>query len=160
MPPVKATLPQALIPALAAAAGMLHAAERFPFVIPGDDATPSFTDLSALNATPAGAGGFVRIEDGHFVTDAGWLRIWGVNVCFGANFPAQADAGKVAAHLAKLGVNGVPVKIEVPGRKLKVTALDGRGLPMEGVEVEPSANGSRIEVGPRHRSLWYALTAE
>ncbi len=38
---------------------------------------------------------------------AGRLKIWGVNTCFGANFPAHEDAEKVAAHLAKLGVNGV-----------------------------------------------------
>ena len=92
---------------LALAAMTLSGGERFPFVIPGDDATPSFTDLSHLNPGPAGADGFVRIEDGHFVTDAGRLRTWGVNVCFGANFPTHEDAEKVAAHLAKLGVNGV-----------------------------------------------------
>lgn len=83
------------------------AAERFPFVIPGDDATPSATDLSGLSPRPAGADGFVQIRDGHFHTDAGRLRMWGVNTCFGANFPAPADAEKAAAHLAKLGVNGV-----------------------------------------------------
>jgi hypothetical protein len=83
------------------------AAERFPFVIPGDDASPSITDLSHLSPTPAGADGFVRIRDGRFATDSARLKIWGVNTCFGANFPAREDAEKVAAHLAKLGVNGV-----------------------------------------------------
>jgi hypothetical protein len=84
-----------------------EAAERFPFLIPGDDASASVTNLSHLSPKPAGADGFVRIQDGHFVTDSGRLRIWGVNTCFGANFPAPEDAEKVAAHLAKLGVNGV-----------------------------------------------------
>lgn len=82
-------------------------AERFPFVIPGDDATPTVTDLSHLSAKPAGADGFVRIRDGKFYTDSGRLKIWGVNTCFAANFPTRAEAEKVAAHLAKLGVNGV-----------------------------------------------------
>ncbi|MBI5769231.1 MAG: hypothetical protein HZA93_15665 [Verrucomicrobia bacterium] len=79
--------------------------ERFPFVIPGDDASPSVTNMAALSPRAAGADGFVRIRDGHFFTDAGRLRFWGVNTCFGANFPEHADAEKVAAHLAKLGIN-------------------------------------------------------
>ena len=81
--------------------------DRFPFVIPGDDASPSITNFAALSPRPAGAEGFVRIRDGHFFTDAGRLRIWGVNTCFGANFPAHADAEKVAGHMAKLGINAV-----------------------------------------------------
>jgi len=81
--------------------------ERFPFVIPGDDASPSATNMSALSPRAAGADGFVRIRDGHFFTDAGRLRFWGVNTCFGANFPEHADAEKATAHLAKLGVNAV-----------------------------------------------------
>ncbi|MDO8543254.1 MAG: hypothetical protein Q7S40_22690 [Opitutaceae bacterium] len=92
------------IPAVFAARA---ADERFPFVIPGDDASPSITNLSALSPRAAGADGFVRVQDGHFFTDAGRLRIWGFNTCFGANFPEHADAAKVAAHLAKLGVNAV-----------------------------------------------------
>lgn len=83
------------------------ASERFPFVIPGDDASPSITNLAALSPRPAGADGFVRVRDARFHTDAGRLRFWGVNTCFAANFPERADAEKVAAHLAKLGVNAV-----------------------------------------------------
>lgn len=49
----------------------------------------------------------MRIQDGHFYTGPKRLKIWGVNLCFGGNFPAQEDAAKAAAHLAKLGVNGV-----------------------------------------------------
>ena len=81
--------------------------ERFPFVIPGDDASPSVTNLAPLSPRPAGAEGFVRVRGSHFATDAGRIRFWGVNTCFGANFPERADAEKVAAHLAKLGVNAV-----------------------------------------------------
>jgi hypothetical protein len=79
----------------------------FPFVIPGDDASPSPTDLSGLSPRPAGADGFVRVRNGHFSTEAGRIRFWGVNLSLGANFPAHVDAEKVAAHLAKLGVNAV-----------------------------------------------------
>ena len=89
------------------AAGAVGAAERFPFVIPGDDATPSATDFSGLNGEAAGAEGFVRIQDGHFCTDAGRLRLWGVNTCFGADYPTHTNAEAVAAHMAKLGINAV-----------------------------------------------------
>ncbi len=84
-------------------------AQRFPFVIPGYDAVPSATDFSYLSTAPAGADGFVRIVDGHFATNSGRLRVWGVNLCFGASFPTHDEADKVAAHLAKLGINGVRI---------------------------------------------------
>lgn len=85
----------------------IDGADRFPFVIPGDDAFPSATDMSGLSHRPAGAGGFVRVQDGHFYTDLGRLKIWGVNICFGANFPTRSEARKMAAHLSTMGVNGV-----------------------------------------------------
>ena len=83
------------------------AADRFPFVVPGEDATGSATDFSGLSGKPAGADGFVHIQDGHFFAGSNRLRIWGVNLCFGADFPSHADAERVSAHLAKLGINGV-----------------------------------------------------
>jgi hypothetical protein len=100
-------LPLVLACLLALCVASARADERFPFVIPGDDAAPGITDMSYLSPKPAGADGFVRIKDGHLATDAGWLRIWGFNTCFGASFPPHEDAEKVAAHLAKLGVNGI-----------------------------------------------------
>lgn len=90
-----------------AASGLRAQSNRFAFVIPGDDAAANATDFSWLNARPAGAGGFVTIKDGRFHAGGERLRIWGVNTCFGANFPSHEDAEKVAARLAKLGLNGV-----------------------------------------------------
>ena len=81
--------------------------DRFPFVIPGDDASATVTSMAGLSPHPAGADGFVHIRAAHFFTDAGRLRLWGVNTCFAGNFPEHADAEKVAAHLAKLGLNAV-----------------------------------------------------
>lgn len=110
-------------------AGSAVAAERFPFVIPGDDASQSATDFSALNGKAAGADGFVRIKDGHFVTDAGRLRIWGVNTCFGANFPSHAEADAAAAHMAKLGINAVRMhhhETGTPPRGLLAPPKDGK----------------------------------
>ncbi len=83
------------------------AEDRFPFTLPGDDVAKNATDFSGLNPRPAGADGFVTIRDGHFFAGERRLRIWGMNVCFGANAPAKADAETAAARLAKLGINGV-----------------------------------------------------
>lgn len=99
----------ALLAALQTGPLAATAAERFPFTIPGDDSSPSATDMSDLSDHPAGSEGFVRIKDGHFYTDAGRLKIWGVNTCFGGNFPPHDEAESAAAHLSKLGINGLRV---------------------------------------------------
>jgi len=82
--------------------------ESFPFLIPGFDSAPTATDVSSLGAQSAGASGPVQIVDGHFADGNGArIRLLGVNFSFGANFPEHEDAEKVAAHLAKLGINAV-----------------------------------------------------
>lgn len=48
----------------------------------------------------------LEVHEGHFYR-GGQVRIWGVNLCFGANFPAHEDAPKVATRLAAAGVNSV-----------------------------------------------------
>ena len=94
---------------IAAALAMVssHAAELFPFVLPWDDASPAATNVSAWLEAPAGKGGFVTVKDGHLFANGKRLRIFGVNLAFGANFPTHADAEKVAARMAKFGINGV-----------------------------------------------------
>ncbi len=83
------------------------AAEMFPFVLPWDDATPSITNISSWLEKPAGRDGFVTVKDGHLFANGKRLRIFGVNMAFGANFPTHADAEKVAARMAKFGINCV-----------------------------------------------------
>lgn len=85
----------------------LHAGEMFPFVVPWDDAAPSITDLSAWNEKPAGKHGFIVAKGGHLFAGKKRIRFFGVNLCFGANFPGKDAAPKIAARLAKLGVNCV-----------------------------------------------------
>ncbi len=85
----------------------VKAEDEFPFVVKMDEAERTAVDFSYLSPEPAGKHGFVRVEHGHFATDAGPLRIWGVNLVFGANFPTHADAERIAARLARLGINGV-----------------------------------------------------
>lgn len=82
--------------------------DAFPFTFPHDvEASNAATDFSYLNESPAGSDGFVRIVDGHFANDKGRLRIWGVNFCFGANFPEHTNAERIARRLSALGINCV-----------------------------------------------------
>ena len=80
----------------------------FPFVLPWDDASSgTITDVSFLNVKPAGAHGYVVAKNGHFVetnTNAR-VRFLGVNFAAKDAFPSHADAAKVAARIAKLGIN-------------------------------------------------------
>ena len=78
----------------------------FSFVIPGFDSSPSFTDMSSLNATAAGADGFVTIQGGHFADGRGKrIRLLGSNLTFSGAFPPKEDAPRMAAHMRKLGMN-------------------------------------------------------
>jgi hypothetical protein len=61
-------------------------------------------DFSFLNH-PLTAADRVFVQDGHFYTSAGRIRFYGVNLAFGANFPVQADAVRIARRLRRLGVN-------------------------------------------------------
>ncbi|MGL6194344.1 MAG: carbohydrate binding domain-containing protein [Thermoguttaceae bacterium] len=85
----------------------------FPFTIsydkpkPNADGTSNITDLSGWLHAPAGKFGFVRVENGHFVTDNGVFRIWGTNNCFGANFVTHEQADAMADRLARFGINCV-----------------------------------------------------
>ena len=101
----------ALTPALSVPPASAQAAPvpaRFPFVLPWDDASPgTITDVSFLNAKPAGVHGYIAARNGHFVeTNTGKrVRFLGVNFAARDAFPSHADADKVAARIAKLGIN-------------------------------------------------------
>lgn len=99
-----ATLALLLLPPLASIGADEHA--PFPFVI-SYDAPNNVTNASAWLPKPAGASGFVCAADGHFATEAGPIRFWGTNLCFDACFPSHEDAEKVAARLARFGINCV-----------------------------------------------------
>jgi hypothetical protein len=47
------------------------------------------------------------VRDAHFYRRDKRVRIWGVNLSFGANFPTHEDARHVAGRLAAAGVNSV-----------------------------------------------------
>lgn len=81
-------------------------AQSFPFVIPGDDGSPSATDRSEL-LTDGIPDEFVSVKEGHFFVAEKRIRFWGVNLCFGANLPTHDEADRLAPHFAKLGINAV-----------------------------------------------------
>lgn len=90
-----------------------QAAPQFvPFVMPWDDATPgTATDMTALNTAPAGSNGSIVARNGHFYESKTGKRIrfLGVGFSFHENYPTHEDAEKVAARLAKFGINIVRI---------------------------------------------------
>ncbi len=90
------------------AAQNMPASATFPFVVPWDDASPgTLTDVSFLNARPAGTHGYIVAKNGHFVESLTEKRVRFLGTNFAAKdaFPSHADAEKVAARIAKLGIN-------------------------------------------------------
>jgi hypothetical protein len=113
-------------------------APMFPFVLPWDDATPGLVDLSGRLPKPAGKFGQVKAgEDGHLYAGTERIRFFGVDLAFGANIPTHEQAEKIAAHMAKFGINIVRFHIMdmahfprgILAREVKTTRdLDPEGL--------------------------------
>ena len=78
----------------------------FPFVISYDGPSNASSMAHLLDA-PAGKHGFVRAQGDDFVTDAGPIRFHATNLTGPANFPAHEAADKLAARLARFGINCV-----------------------------------------------------
>lgn len=79
--------------------------EMFPYPMPWDDSSANLTNLAGWNAKPAGRDGFVRILDGHLYAGSERLRLLGVNIVFGSTAPEHDTADRLAARLARFGVN-------------------------------------------------------
>lgn len=79
----------------------------FPFVLPWDDASAGVTNMSGLIEKPAGKQGPIQARDGHFFAGDSRIRFFGVNLCFGGNFPTHDEADQIAARMAKFGINCV-----------------------------------------------------
>ncbi|MCG3180419.1 MAG: hypothetical protein BIFFINMI_02780 [Phycisphaerae bacterium] len=78
-----------------------------PFDMPWDDASRSITNVSDWLDKPAARLGRIVARDGHLYAGDTRVRLFGVNLCFGACFPTHADADKLAARLARFGINAV-----------------------------------------------------
>ncbi len=108
IPPILAALLACAVPSAAQAPAAPKPPVLFPFVLPWDDASPgTITDVSFLNAKPAGVHGYIVAKNGHFVETNTKTRVRFLGVNFAAKdaFPSHADAEKVAARIAKLGIN-------------------------------------------------------
>jgi hypothetical protein len=97
----------ALFLASATLSGPLQGPGFFPFVLPWDDARPTPMDVSFLNVKPAVKNGRVVARDGRFVESKTGKRVrfFGTNLGAEAAFPSKSDAPKIAARMAKLGIN-------------------------------------------------------
>ena len=82
------------------------AADFVPFVIP---AKPNLESLIAVTSFEPILIGSDRLlaDRGHFYRAGKRVRLWGVNLSFGANLPTHEDAPYIAARLAAAGVNSV-----------------------------------------------------
>jgi hypothetical protein len=95
---VLATLILGVIPAIAQQ-------NFYPFTI-DQDRLSGAPDFSSLNH-PLTAADRLVVRNGHFCRagDGTPVRLFGVNMVFGANFPEPADAPRIAKRLRRLGVN-------------------------------------------------------
>ncbi len=90
-------------------------ARFYPFTV-DQEALSGAPDRSALNG-PLDAGSRLYVRDGHFyrvgpdrqpgTADDARVKLFGVNLTFGGNFPDEAGATRIARNLRKLGVNAV-----------------------------------------------------
>ena len=79
----------------------------FPFVPSYAETPANVADMSHLLDAPAGKSGRIRVKDGHFVNDRGRVRLHATNLTGPANFPTHAEAERLAARLARFGINCV-----------------------------------------------------
>lgn len=78
-----------------------HAEPLFPFVLPWEDASTGLVNVASWSPPIQP----VTVRDGHFVAGRERIRFLGVNVCFGACFPEKEAAEKIAARMARFGIN-------------------------------------------------------
>ncbi len=79
-----------------------------PFPVDWSSPADSPASVAFLLDAPAGKDGFLRVAGGHLVRPSGErFRIWGVNITGRATIPTKEAAPRLAAHLARCGVNCV-----------------------------------------------------
>ncbi|HEY3324791.1 MAG TPA: carbohydrate binding domain-containing protein [Planctomycetota bacterium] len=81
--------------------------ELVPFAPPWDDGAAGPISLSPTLPKPAGALGQITVKDGHLFAGAQRVRLFGVNLTSAACFPDHESAEKIAARMAKFGINAV-----------------------------------------------------
>jgi hypothetical protein len=86
-------------------AGTVVGQEFVPFVIPARISPEQAIWAKDYQPIETGSERLTAAE--HFRRGGRDIRIWGVNLCFGGNFPTHEDAPYVAERLAAAGVNSV-----------------------------------------------------
>ncbi|HYM70060.1 MAG TPA: carbohydrate binding domain-containing protein, partial [bacterium] len=88
-----------------------HGADNlFPFAMPWDDASAGPTDLSGWNRPIEGETDRLRAgADGHLYRGTERVRLWGFDIASGAALTDRATAERIAARLARMGVNYVRI---------------------------------------------------
>jgi len=76
----------------------------FNFAFPYKDSLQS-SFLPRFNAAPLGAPDKVTAVGNNFMVNNQPYKFWGVNMVAAGAFPDKADAGGIAAHAAKMGIN-------------------------------------------------------
>ncbi len=107
-----------------------------PFEINHRAASQSPADVSFLHDAPAGKGGFIRIQNGHFVKPNGQrIRFWGVHLTDwsrgSVELPPKEDVPMYAATLARYGVNIVRLHfldLDAPRGIIDAKRNDSRGF--------------------------------
>jgi hypothetical protein len=85
----------------------IGAADDFvPFVIPAKPNPDSPIAVTSYEPIRTDSD-LLIVNDGHFFRDGKRVRLWGVNLSFGANLPTHEDAPVIAARLASAGFNAV-----------------------------------------------------
>jgi len=85
----------------------MSVAEDFvPFVIPAKPNVGSLIAVTSFEPIKTDSDR-LQADNGHFYRGGKRVRLWGVNLSFGANLPRHEDAPYVAARLAAAGVNSV-----------------------------------------------------
>lgn len=65
-------------------------------------------DVSYLLESPAGKSGRITVKNGHLAyPDGRRFRIWGIGITNKGAVPSKDSASRIAANLARYGVNGV-----------------------------------------------------
>jgi len=81
-------------------------AEFVPFVIPAKPDPNSLITITSYEPILTDSDRLLA-NNGHFCRAGKRIRLWGVNLSFGANLPTHKDAPYIAARMAAAGVNSV-----------------------------------------------------
>ncbi|MFZ5829466.1 MAG: carbohydrate binding domain-containing protein, partial [Planctomycetota bacterium] len=107
-------------------------APLFPFSV-SYDAPENATNISSWIEAPAGKHGFVGAQGDTFVVqpegkEAQPIRFWATNLCFSACFPEHDQAERMAARMARLGINCVRMhhmdSRDIWGKSGNLTTID------------------------------------